>query len=301
MAYEIYLDVVFCINFIMDLLVFWIAGRLARCKTTALRIALGSATAAALYCMLALFPTMRGYYNFFTTLAMLMIGLLIAFRPQKVAQMLKLVLYANISAFAVGGAAFAFFYYTSLGKYVGNALSFTVSNLSVKILLAAAASTYIALKLINTRVQKAMVKKQKICTVEIGAEDRRVTVDALLDTGNSLTDPLQKEPVVVAEFQWIKDLLPDEIKLIYYENKEDELLDLMNTFSKTSFIQRVRLLPFTSLGQQNGLLIGFKPDYITIVNMDGKDVQATDVIIGIYNHHLSGDSSYHALLNPELL
>ncbi|NLP08484.1 MAG: sigma-E processing peptidase SpoIIGA, partial [Clostridiaceae bacterium] len=53
-------------------------------------------------------------------------------------------------------------------------------------------------------------------------------------------------------------------------------------------------------GKENGMLLGFRPDYIEIGAADGKkDIR--DVIIGIYNRTLSANDQYRALMNPELI
>jgi len=65
-------------------------------------------------------------------------------------------------------------------------------------------------------------------------------------------------------------------------------------------MSRFRLIPFTSLGKENGMLIGFRPDYIEVgENAEKKGI--TDVIIGIYNRALSKNNNYSALLSPELI
>ena len=62
------------------------------------------------------------------------------------------------------------------------------------------------------------------------------------------------------------------------------------------FESRIRVIPYSSLGEQNGLLMGFKPDAVKI-----SEKCITNIIIGVYNRNLSATSEYDALLNPEIL
>lgn len=56
-----------------------------------------------------------------------------------------------------------------------------------------------------------------------------------------------------------------------------------------------KLIPYSSLGNENGLLIGFKPDYIKIYTDD--DCFEKEAIIGIYQGILSGKSNeYNAII-----
>jgi stage II sporulation protein GA (sporulation sigma-E factor processing peptidase) len=298
LEYEIYADVVFLINLAMDMLIFYFTGKIAQRKTTLLKLFLGSFTAASLYCLLVFVPGLKVYYNFFTTLAILMAGLLIAFNPKSVIVMLKLTIIANIAAFAVGGAAFAIFYYSNISGLIGNVI-FTTNNLPLTILIAATAASYIIIKLIYLRLNSVPIRQY--FGLIIYANNKKTNVTALMDTGNLLTDPLTKEPVVIAEFDAVKELLPENIRDIYLKKRHDELLELMNAFSQTDFIKRVRILPYMSLGKENGMLIGFKPDYVHIIELDTNDTTEKEVIIGIYNFRLSDDGSFGALLNPSII
>jgi stage II sporulation protein GA (sporulation sigma-E factor processing peptidase) len=56
------------------------------------------------------------------------------------------------------------------------------------------------------------------------------------------------------------------------------------------------VIPFTSLGNKNGLLLGFKPDYIKIYG----DIKK-DVIVGIYDGKLSKMNLYTSLVGLNLL
>ena len=44
------------------------------------------------------------------------------------------------------------------------------------------------------------------------------------------------------------------------------------------YISRFRLIPFSSLGKQNGMLIGFKPDK-AIIRFEGMEIEKNNVII----------------------
>jgi stage II sporulation protein GA (sporulation sigma-E factor processing peptidase) len=95
-------------------------------------------------------------------------------------------------------------------------------------------------------------------------------------------------------------LLPDDIRGIFEQNYENDLNSVTATISSSNWFSRFRLIPFTSLGKENGMLLGFRPDYIEIGAADGKkDIR--DVIIGIYNRTLSANDQYRALMNPELI
>ena len=63
---------------------------------------------------------------------------------------------------------------------------------------------------------------------------------------------------------------------------------------------RFRLIPFSSIGKSNGILVGFKPDKI-IVKTNEEVFEIKESIVGIYNNILSSEGNYSALLNPDIL
>ena len=54
-----------------------------------------------------------------------------------------------------------------------------------------------------------------------------------------------------------------------------------------------------SLGNDNGLLIGFKPDYIKIY--DEEENMRNDILVAIYNGRLSKSNLYTSLIGLDVL
>jgi len=76
--------------------------------------------------------------------------------------------------------------------------------------------------------------------------------------------------------------------------------NITTAISNTSWFNRFRLIPFSSLGKENGMLVGFRPDFIEIDN-DNEKKDIKDVVIGIYTRSLSKNEKYRALLSPDLI
>ena len=55
-----------------------------------------------------------------------------------------------------------------------------------------------------------------------------------------------------------------------------------------------RIIPFSSLGRENGVLLGFKPDYIKI-KME-EELLKKEGYVGIYQGKLSDNEEYHAIV-----
>jgi stage II sporulation protein GA (sporulation sigma-E factor processing peptidase) len=104
----------------------------------------------------------------------------------------------------------------------------------------------------------------------------------------------------VVEFNAICAILPEDIRGIFEEKQENDLSKVTSIVSKSTWFSRFRLIPFSSLGRENGILIGFKPDFI-LIGSDETQRNVCEVVIGIYNRSLSRNDKYKALLSPELV
>lgn len=67
-----------------------------------------------------------------------------------------------------------------------------------------------------------------------------------------------------------------------------------------NYISKLRCIPFSSLGKQNGLLLGMKAEEITIIIDDEKKIKQ-NVIIGIYEKSLTKRGEYRALVGLDLI
>ena len=283
----------------MDSLVLWLVGMVCRKRAKLWRLLLAGAAMALLYCLMILFFPLYGLGNLCASVIMVTLGIQIAFRPRHIKEFGKLVAFAYLGAFFMGGLGMALFYLTDLPQVVGNMVNFGIENFSLKLLLSSACGFFILFKLFYSRFSKYFNKKQTFYDVHIYCEGNKTALHALLDTGNSLYDPISKEPVIIAEFDSIKSFLPDKLQILFYEHNEGNLARIALEVENSFFIKRIRMIPFTSLGKQNGMLIGFKPDKVEIVGE--QTLLLENVIIGIYNTHLSGDGAYQGLLHPELI
>ena len=131
-------------------------------------------------------------------------------------------------------------------------------------------------------------------------DKKQLCLDALVDTGNSLKDPITNAPVMITEYETIKLLLPDEVQNIFERRSENNLDAIAEIMSISKWAARFRIIPFKSLGRENGMLIGFRPDIITIFDSERR-IQLKNIIIAIYRQNLSKDREYNALIHPEML
>ena len=67
---------------------------------------------------------------------------------------------------------------------------------------------------------------------------------------------------------------------------------------KNEYIPKLKMIPFSSLGKQNGMLIGIKPEKVEVINEQIEE--KNNAIIGIYNKSLTKRGEYNALIGIDL-
>lgn len=297
---EIYVDILILQNVVMNYLILLMTAKLSKTRISNLRLLLGSIVGASYVVFLLMVPEMKIYYTTAAKIILSFFIIAVTFYPPKLITFMRTLAIFYISTFIFAGAAFAFLYFNNTGGLVQNGIYYIFDNSRWSMLFFSVVTVCIIVKIFWDLVQERLIRDNLCIPLKVAFENGIIDLFALVDTGNSLHDPLTNVPVVVVEFDAIRNILPIDIQNIFEESKEEDLVCATKIISDSKWFSRFRLIPFTSLGKENGMLIGFKPDYIEIgENTDKKGV--SDVIIGIYNRTLSSNNNYNALLSPELV
>lgn len=302
MHYRVYADLLFILNLVVNATILWAAGKLAGVATTAGRIwsaaALGAAYALA-YALLPLFPGLGALFTLPGKLVAALIMVAVAYNPAGYRSFIRLVAYTFALALLLAGSALGVSSLAGetwlrpggvllLGGVKGWALGLAVV---VGLLLAMVSREWL---------QRRGWRDLLCLPAEIVFGRERVVVQALLDTGNQLRDPLSRSPVMIVEYEVLRPVLPVEVRDLFERPGEPDLDLVAENLGDSPWRARFRVIPFASLGSRHGLLLGFRPDEI-IVHGRGQAMGTSNVIIGIYNHSLCPEGSYRALLHPDIL
>ncbi len=297
---EIYLDILFLENLVINYFILALTSKFTKSKASNLRLFLGALLGSGYVVILVLFPGLKVYYSTIAKIALSFLIVAVTFSPEKVFSFLKIIAIFYISTFIFAGAAFAFIYFGTNGGFIQSGIIYIFTGYKWPIFILVIITVGIITSIFWEMIQYKFVREELFVPLKIAFGNSIIDISALVDTGNFLHDPLTNMPVVIVEFNAIKTILPVEIREIFDLSKEDDLGSVTTIVSGSSWYKRFRLIPFNSLGKENGMLIGFKPDYIVIgENDDKKGVK--DVVVGIYNKNLSKDEKYKALLGPDLV
>ncbi len=293
----IYLDVVLIENLIMNYIILYATGIILKNKIKHIRLILASLLGA-IYSVIAYIPILKIYSNFILKIILSIIIIYIAYNPQNVKQLWKQILIFYMTSFVFGGAAFALIYIVKPQEiFMKNGLFLGTYPLKT-ILLGSIVAFFIIItsfKIVKTKISK----KDMFCKVKVKINNEILDTQVMIDTGNLLKEPITNTPVIVLEHTLLFECIPKEI-LNNLENILGGDFSKIPEKIRQEYISKLKLIPFSSLGKQNGMLLGIKPEYIIIVSEENQK-KIDNVIIGIYNKSLTKRGEYRGLIGVELL
>lgn len=291
----VYIDIILIENICMNYIILLATGLILKNKINNIRIFLSSLLGS-IYAVCSYITKLEIYSTIIMKIILSIAMIYLAFKPKNIKQMLKQLVIFYLTSFAFGGCAFALLYFVrpqdiliKNGVYIG--------TYPLKIALLGGIVGFIIINISFKIIKNRINKKNMFCDIEIKIEDKIANVHALVDTGNLLKEPITGNSVIVVEKEKLYSIIPNEIldnieKIMYGGN------NLENVDNK--YISKLRLIPFSSLGTPNGMLIGTKVDKIKI-NFEEEEINANNIIVGIYNKNLTKNGLYNALIGLDLI
>lgn len=282
----IYIDTLFLLNALVDYLLLLAAARLAGEPLRRGRFALGAALGG-LYAVAIFLPGMGFLAHPLCRLASAALMLLAAYGGSR--RLLRQgVLFLALTC-AFGGGVVAIGLLGGTGLALGNGVFY--SALDLKVVLLSAAVCYGVITLVFQRLGRHSAASGELARVRLRLGERWVELTALVDTGNTLTDPATGRPVMVAEGERLSGLFPGE-----HRPSPADLRDPASALARLGtgeWRARFRLLPYRSVGVDRGLLLAVRADSL---ELDGRG--RGPALVALSPNPVSDGGGYQALIGP---
>ncbi len=293
----IYIDIVLIENLIMNYIILLATGIIAKEKIKHIKLILASLLGA-IYTLIAYVNILEIYTNFALKILLSILIVYIAYNPQNVNKMWKMLLLFYLTSFAFGGAAFALIYIVKPQDILMKNGLF-LGTYPIKTIILGAAIAFGIIITAFSIVKSKITKKDIIYDIEIKMNNKIIKTKALVDTGNMLKEPISNMPVVVIEKVLLYNCVPKEILNNLEAIMGGDFEKVPDKIQK-EYISKLKLIPFTSLGKSNGMLIGIKPEYLKIIKKD-ETIEEKNIILGIYQQSLTKKGEYQALMGMEFI
>lgn len=271
MKQDIYLDVYFSFNFLMDFFVLLLTRMLLQNQKSLLRLN-PAAGVGALYATVVLVGNFNGIgIRLVTYLAVAEIMLRISFGKANLRESVRRFCILYGVTFASNGMINGIYYGTRRGKnLIELANQEPFGSVSLLMILCIMIPVGTVVPVLFCRIRADIRLSRKIYDVTLGIEGKTIHVRALCDTGNSLVEPVTKKPVSVIEKDCLKSVEPCGMKYL--------------------------LIPYHTVGEENGLMQAFVAD---CMETEGKVVE--NAVVGIHEGKLSVNGNYEMILHPDII
>lgn len=135
---------------------------------------------------------------------------------------------------------------------------------------------------------------QRQYRVIITANERTVSLQGLIDTGNTLKDVFTGRPVIICNVQELMDILPAEYPTTPINSLEEIETMLYNNKKK---LRELHFIPFNTI-DVSGTLPIFHPEKIYISETGGHMVKKVDAMVGL---NTTNQAIGKAIFHPNLI
>lgn len=265
MRYELYADSLLLLNFVMNLYLLILVDRSTLCTATGRRILLGALFGAVCYFLPFLWnapPVLKLSVGFLGGTA----GMIFLVFPVKGFRMfLKLLKYLILYSVGMGGGMLLLL--RALGRL-------GIPSGGVLALMGTGGILFLFLK----HFDLGHGQENCICRATLVCGGNSLTVNALIDSGNSLTEPVSGKPVSVVDEKVFRSLWHNEFP-------------------------GFRAIPYHSIGRKHGILQGYLLPELQL-EIDGMVRGFYEVYVAVSKEQISDDAgadSVKMIVNPLLL
>lgn len=244
----IYLDIVFLENFLLNFIIIFSTSLITKSKTTLFKMvitsAFGSLFSISEYIYFGIKENEKFIFKF--VLSIVMINMTFGFKKKKL--LFNLVVFYLVSL-SFGGLSFATLFFINSEKIIiKNDMFLEISLLESIVIASIICFVLILVLIVCLKIYEK--KKSELIEIEIINNGKTHKVMALYDTGNLLKEPITQKDVIIVEKSELYDICDN--------NFLDSIKDILNGkwIGDENSNYKFCLIPFSSLGNENGILIG---------------------------------------------
>ncbi|MGN1401751.1 MAG: sigma-E processing peptidase SpoIIGA [Bacillus sp. (in: firmicutes)] len=296
-----YVDLIFLLNTSFDCLLLYWTSLLLKRKTGWVRIFAGGLLGA-LFILLYFTPyyylTNSVLLKFFVSLLMI----LVTFGYHRMKFYVKACLFFYLVTFLAGGILMGLHFLFSY-KIVAADVSFFYGTKSfgdpiswLFVMIGFPAGWIFSARAFSELESSGMLKDQFV-TVTIKIKDTQINCVGFIDTGNQLHEPFTNVPVMILSVRHYLEQLPADVAQLLRDPSFAHDFDAM---SQCFWGERVRIIPYKVVGQEQQMLLAFRPDWIEI-EQGGKKGMVNKGLVAMSVQTLSHEDAFRCIVHPRMM
>ena len=271
----VYADVLIAVNTLVNFFIILLCAKINRQRFKNWRIILG-ALVGGVFSLTIFLPISNSIIDGLIKVISASFMIYVSFGFKKIKVFLRNVAVLFLSTYLFAGIVFAVWYLFKPQKIIINN-SVVYFDISLLFLIITVVVVYLIITVFSSLLKKEAITA-KNCGVSLFLEGRKIELNTMFDTGNSLSDPLSDFPVIIVNKIKLYELCLGEINFV---NMPD----------------RYRIIPCRTVSG-DVLLEGVRCDNVQI-EFEGKLYKYDNPIAVISKTPLTDE--FDAVLNPEIL
>lgn len=246
---KIYLDVVLLENFIMNYIILVSTAIISKSKINYFKIGIASLVAG-IYSILNYLWNLGSLESFVVKILISLMIVLIGFESRKIKIIVRQLILFYLVSFTFGGISFMLLFLINPSNIVFEN-GILVGTYPVKVTLAGGLLGFIVITIVSYVIRDRLRTKSMLCDLEIFYKGKYKKLKTMIDTGNLLKEPISQTDVIIVEKNSLRGMISDDILDHIQDIVQGKWLDSREDIYSYKF----KVIPFSSLGNENGLLI----------------------------------------------
>lgn len=256
----IYADMIFLLNFCMDFLALFAAGKILGLRLSAGRLVLSSVFGAA-YCVFTFICDYSSILEMIINILVSVIMCFIAYNINSLVSFTKIFVIFYSACFMLGGGIEALYYLSGLVNtedIVGGSGA-NASPPFQTIIIFAGFCTLIVIFAGSLFKRHSSVKDTEII---VGFMGREVKIASIVDSGNLLYEPISSVPVIIVTLKSAANLFDMDTIEFFAGDSVAYLNKVGGSELEKAAALKFRIVPVKSVMEAKNILPAFTPDYI---------------------------------------
>lgn len=280
----VYVDILLAVNIFVNYFLLLASAKILHREIKRVRLFFASALGS-LYSLIIFLPELPEAVTLFVNFAVSAVLTAIAFSPKTFKVFLREVAVFFGVNFAFAGIMLGIWLaFKPSGMVFNNSVVYF--NIDIKILTVSTVACYVIITLIS-RFMKRSAPSDSVYSVTFSNSGRSVTVNALLDTGNTLKDGFSGKPVIIADesvFTALVGFVPEDC---FRGNNAVDMMGVQN---------KIRLIAYNTVGEK-GFLKAVAVDSVS-VKVDASEHTVKNVLVAQSKTRFT-NGEYSAILNND--
>lgn len=297
----VYLDVIWALNLLFDSLLLYLTAIFLKIRIRFWRLLAGGFIGSLI--ILLSFTPLNAYSSHpLSKLFFSIVMVLAAFGYKRISFFIKGLMTLYVSTFLIGGALIGAHYFIQFdSKLTTKVLLSNVKGYGdpiswLFVLIGFPIAWHFSKKNVEG-MEMTKIQFDQIVKVTLTIDTETFIFKGLVDSGNQLYDPLSRLPVMFVSIKNQMEVISEPIKKM--ANDPESLL-MGNSEFPFEWQNRLRIVPYHVVGQENQLIVAVKPDSI-LIEQNANQYLCEKGLVSFTMQQLSADDAFECIVHPKML